>query len=423
MRIEALCQKVSLSIASSAWLLATVTVAALLAMQFMPTRVGASVGAIPPMAKHDLQIDLLPPLEPDLFRPPGVFELALKVNSKYELDEMMIAAGAAPRDAREAVRQLRRMTEGQVPLESDLRISLGHRNGDTGRTIDGVSLSSALGTVVLRRDTDGSFHELLQADVAPTRYHGRLGSDVYWSLRAAGVPDVIALEARELRAKQAVAVPLNAKFDIVVAGRRDRFGVAFKAQLQYFGMSSRSGSGFRLVRWQDEREATAWLDLDRLAKPVASAFELPVAAPITSNFGLRIHPILRFGRMHRGLDFGASWGSPIRAAADGIVVAASWRGGYGRQIQVAHGGGLQTSYSHVSEYAVEPGRRVRRGDVIGYVGASGLATGPHLHFELMRGGQAIDPRRTQLGIAGAAPAGELAAIRGRVARLLAIRPA
>lgn len=421
MRIEARCQKVSLPIASSAWLLATVTVAALLAMEFVPTRVGASVGAIPPTAKHDLQVNLLPPREANL-RPPGVFELALKVNSKHGLDEMMIAAGAAPRDAREAVRQLRRLTEGQVPLESDLRISLGHRIGESGRTIDGVSLSSELGTVVLRRNADGAFHELVQTGIAPTRYHGRLGSDVYWSLRAAGVPDLIAIEARELRARQPVAMPLDAKFDIVVAGRRGRFGDSSKAELQYFGMSSHSGSGFRLLRWQGEGETTKWLDLDRLAKRSASMFERPVSGPITSPFGLRVHPILRFARMHRGLDIGASWGSPIRAPADGMVVAAGWRGGYGRQVQIAHVGGLATSYSHMSQYAVESGQQVRRGDVIGYIGASGLATGPNLHYEVTRLGRAIDPQGASLGAPGSFPTRDMAAIRGRVTRLLSARP-
>lgn len=423
MKIEALRLRVMIPVASSAWLLSTVTVAALLAMQFMPARVAANVGAIAPTPTRDQFIDLPASHEPEQIRSSGIFELALKVGSKSQLDEMLVAAGAAPREAQGAASQLRRLTEGQLPFGSDLRVSLGHRNGDSERTIYGVSLSSEIGTVVLGRNADGSFHELRQADIAPTRYQGRLGPDVYWSLRAAGVPDVIALEARELRAKQAVATPLDTKFDVVVAGRRGRFGDTSRAELQYFAMSSGHGNGFRLLRWEDEREATNWLNLDRVAKPRASTLGLPVAGPITSTFGLRIHPILRFARMHRGLDFGASWGSPIRAAADGVVVAASWHGGYGRQVQVAHDSGLATSYSHMSEYAVGLGQRVLRGDVIGFVGASGLATGPHLHFEVMRGGQAVDPQRARLGGASTIQASELAAIRGRATRWLAIRPA
>jgi murein DD-endopeptidase MepM/ murein hydrolase activator NlpD len=101
-------------------------------------------------------------------------------------------------------------------------------------------------------------------------------------------------------------------------------------------------------------------------------------------------------RPHQGVDFAASWGTPVRAAADGRVVAAEWRGGYGRQVKVNHAGRLATSYSHLSEMVAKPGTWVRRGQIIGYVGASGLATGPHLHFEVMRSGQRIDPLTVRL---------------------------
>jgi murein DD-endopeptidase MepM/ murein hydrolase activator NlpD len=114
-------------------------------------------------------------------------------------------------------------------------------------------------------------------------------------------------------------------------------------------------------------------------------------APITSGFGPRVHPIYGDVRMHTGIDFGASSGTPIRAAADGVVVSAGPLGGYGNATVIDHGNGLATLYGHQSSIAVAPGQRVRRGQVIGYVGCTGLCTGPHLHFEVRVRGTPVDP--------------------------------
>ena len=114
-------------------------------------------------------------------------------------------------------------------------------------------------------------------------------------------------------------------------------------------------------------------------------------APITSGFGPRVHPIYGDVRVHTGIDFGASYGTPIRAAADGVVVSAGPLGGYGNATVIDHGNGLATLYGHQSSIAVAPGQRVSRGQVIGYVGCTGLCTGPHLHFEVRVQGTPVDP--------------------------------
>jgi murein DD-endopeptidase MepM/ murein hydrolase activator NlpD len=117
----------------------------------------------------------------------------------------------------------------------------------------------------------------------------------------------------------------------------------------------------------------------------------PARGPITSRFGYRYHPVLRYRRLHAGIDIGAASGSPVYAAAAGEVFFASWRGGYGRCIIVLHGGGMSTLYGHLSRIRVTPGQTVRRGQVIGAVGSTGLSTGPHLHFEVRRNGVPVNP--------------------------------
>jgi murein DD-endopeptidase MepM/ murein hydrolase activator NlpD len=111
----------------------------------------------------------------------------------------------------------------------------------------------------------------------------------------------------------------------------------------------------------------------------------PVNAPITSPFGPR------WGRMHTGIDLGASYGTPIAAAAAGTVIYAGWLGGYGNLTVIDHGGGLATAYGHQSRIAVSFGEQVAQGQTIGYVGSTGHSTGPHLHFEVRVNGQAVDP--------------------------------
>ena len=100
--------------------------------------------------------------------------------------------------------------------------------------------------------------------------------------------------------------------------------------------------------------------------------------------------------MHKGMDFRAGYGTPILAAASGRVVRAGWAGGYGRQVRISHDGPYATSYSHMSRMIVSPGQHVRQGQVIGYVGNTGLSTGPHLHYEVLINGNFVDPMRIKL---------------------------
>ena len=118
----------------------------------------------------------------------------------------------------------------------------------------------------------------------------------------------------------------------------------------------------------------------------------PLANPVvTSTFGYRVHPIFGDSRLHTGLDFRASSGTPLQAARSGEVVFAGWRGGYGNCTIIDHGGGIATLYAHQSAIRVEAGQEVTRGEVIGAAGSTGFATGPHLHFEVRVNGVPANP--------------------------------
>lgn len=129
----------------------------------------------------------------------------------------------------------------------------------------------------------------------------------------------------------------------------------------------------------------------RLAKPWKGSLIFPVQGHITSGFGYRTHPIYHVRKLHTGIDIGASYGAPIHAAAGGVVVFAGRWGGYGNCVIIDHGGGLSTLYGHCSSLSVSEGQEVKQGQKIAAVGATGLATGPHLHFETRRNGRPVNP--------------------------------
>jgi len=121
-------------------------------------------------------------------------------------------------------------------------------------------------------------------------------------------------------------------------------------------------------------------------------------ARLSSPFGMRKHPILGFNKMHRGTDFAAPIGTPIMASGDGIVIKAGWCGGGGNCVKIKHNTTYQTIYAHMSKFSnlAVPGSRIKQGQVIGYVGSTGMSTGPHLHYEVIENGKKVNSQKLKL---------------------------
>jgi len=129
---------------------------------------------------------------------------------------------------------------------------------------------------------------------------------------------------------------------------------------------------------------------DLTAKSVPAGWPIRTGY-ISSNYGMRIHPIRHRAMFHQGVDFAAPQGSPVVAVADGVVTFSGRRNGYGNLIEISHANGYSTRYGHNSVNGVSEGQPIRKGQVIGAVGATGTATGPHVHFEVRRHGEALNP--------------------------------
>ena len=158
--------------------------------------------------------------------------------------------------------------------------------------------------------------------------------------------------------------------------------------------------------WQSMDRPAVRQNLVSIARPANAGAAIPGFAPqkvsipslvpvdgvkLTSDFGMRWHPVLGGRRQHKGIDLAAPTGTPIHAAADGVVGRADWFSGYGLYVALEHGGNIETRYGHMSRLNVAAGQTVHKGDIIGYVGTTGRSTGPHLHYEVRVAGEAVNP--------------------------------
>ena len=366
-----------------------------------------------------------PAVEPiDLAPDRPTVEFAMTLSAGDTVRALLTRAGATYADAGNAAAMIAAAAPEIAPGTS-VSVVLGRKNG-ANRPVERVVLRAGLGmNVQVARDEHGGLQLIKQpipVDNRPLRVRGRAGDGLYWSLRAAGVsPQSAAEYLHALATEIDVGSEIGAddRFDLVIASRRDATGERETGPLLYAGIDRAGARDLQLVKWASGGRAE-WVDAANAAQPTAAAMMWPVAGPITSGFGYRYHPILHFTRLHKGIDFGASWGSPIVAAADGQVSAAGWAGGYGRQVQIAHASGIGTSYSHMSSIVAVPGSFVHQGQLIGYVGSSGLSTGPHLHYEVHVNGQAVNPLSVRFAGTTIADSGVANAIKARLKALLSV---
>ncbi len=248
-------------------------------------------------------------------------------------------------------------------------------------------LGNPVGPLTLERN-------VIRVDDTPLRLRGPVGSSLYRSMRAAGVPASAVqdyLKALDGQVDMDREVRSTDQFDIILSYRRAATGERQAGQLLYAGIERDGKPRTQLMRWGSDGRFFEASGVGEQRGGLAR----PVPGSVSSSFGMRRHPILGYRRMHAGMDFKASRGTPIVAVSDGRVISAGRAGGCGNAVKLQHGGNLQTRYCHMSRMAVSAGASVRRGQVIGYVGSTGLSTGPHLHYEMYRGGRAINPSSVQ----------------------------
>lgn len=390
------------------------------AQAIMPLAYGGDTGL------HMAATDRVQPLAASPERPH--IELTATLGQGDGFERVLLRSGVGEGDAA----TIANLVSSAVPLGdlepgTQLDLELGRRMDKAiARPVDALALRARFdlrleiervnGALTLRRIP-------IAVDTTPLRIRGRVGDSLYRSARAAGAP-AKAIEAylKVLATQLSVGRDIGAddQFDIIIDYRRAETGEVEPGSLIYAGLARAHGKNLRMLAWpQGGRQQ--WFEASGVGES-RQGMTAPVNGRLSSHFGMRRHPILGYTRMHSGNDYGAAYGSPIYAVTDGRVDYAGRRGGYGNYVRIQHGGGMGSGYGHMSRIAVRSGASVKRGQVIGYVGNSGLSTGPHLHFEMYRNGRPVDPSSVRYVTRAQLEGAALAAFRARLDKVTRVAP-
>jgi len=317
------------------------------------------------------------------------------------------------------------MPAGTIAPGTKVDIVLGRRpEPGAARPLDAMSFRARFDLEIAASRQGGALaleQRPIRVDETPLRIRGKVGAGLYRSARAAGAPASAVQAYLRTLAEQVDldrAIGAGDEFDMIVAYKRAATGEVEIGQLLYAGVMRDGKPRTQLMRWGSDGQ---FYEASGVGEQRSGLLK-PVPGRVTSNYGMRRHPILGYSRMHKGLDFKAGYGTPIYAVTDGTVQMAGRNGGHGNYVRLGHGNGLQTGYSHMSRIAVSNGQHVRRGQVIGYVGSTGLSTGPHLHYEMYRNGQNVNPSGVDFVTRAQLSGRELMDFRGQLAELLAVEP-
>lgn len=316
---------------------------------------------------------------------------------------------------------------GEIEPGTTLDIVLGRRTSkNSARPLEKLDFRARLDLRLAVNRSEGGALSLdrqpIHVDTTPLRIRGTVGQSLYRSARAAGAPAESVqnfLKVIATRTSLGSLAPGD-EFDLIVDYKRAATGEVLVGDLLFAGIDRGGKARIQMLKWASGDNAQ-WYEASGVGES-RGQLSRPVNGGVSSGFGMRRHPILGYKRMHSGLDFKAGYGAPIFAASNGVIAYAGRKGGYGNFVQVNHGSGIATGYAHMSRIAARAGQRVRQGQIIGYVGSTGLSTGPHLHYELYRNGRAVNPMSVSFTQRAQLSGSDLSRFKGQLARLKAVKP-
>ncbi len=342
---------------------------------------------------------------------PEVVNRTLTVAPGDTLMGLLVNAGIDRREAHNAITALRDVFRPRdLRIGQNIELSLAPASGatqDAGpepRLISFGLQPSVERDVRVSRDGESGFLALsIDRPLEPRRVgaRGTIESSLSVAGKKAGLPMKVLAELIRM-----YSFDVDFQRDL---RRGDSFEVLYSAMFEQDGTLARpddilyavltlSGKRIELYRFKPKGLHTDYFDSkgDSVRKTL---MRTPIdGARLSSRFGMRRHPVLGYSKMHRGVDFAAPRGTPIYAAGDGVVELAGRNGAYGRYVRIRHNSTYKTAYAHMKRIkkGIRKGKRVSQGQVIGYVGSSGRATGPHLHYEVLVNGRQISPRKVKL---------------------------
>jgi murein DD-endopeptidase MepM/ murein hydrolase activator NlpD len=357
-------------------------------------------GAHAPAAPAPAMVALVTPVEAAEPAPPVADSRIVRVEAGDTLMGVVTEAGVAAGDAQEAITALKAVWNPR-----DLKVGQEIALQFIAERLHELRFTPALDRdLIVERAESGHFaaraeHRALTRTVELAT--GSIQSSLFEAAGDAHVPPTVLAEmihAFSYDVDFQREIHPGDSFEMMFERLYDEHGNAVGAGNLVYASMILGATRLRLYRYTPGNGAADFFNA-RGESVRKALLRTPVdGARLSSGFGMRHHPILGYTKMHQGVDFAAPPGTPIMAAGDGIVRDAGWHGSYGNLVVLRHNGTFETAYAHMSHVArgLHPGQRVRQGQVIGYVGATGRATGPHLHYEIRIRGHATNPMSVKM---------------------------
>jgi len=344
---------------------------------------------------------------------PSEAKKTVSVGKGDTLMKVLTKAGADPRDSFEAIEALskvfdpRRLKVGQdITLNFNTLNNAVENTGSNEFSLISVSLKQDVDRQVAAiRTPDNNFEvkeTIIALDKEMVRAGGTIQNSLFLSDAKAGIPTKVILELIRIFSYDVDfqrEIQTGDRFEVYFESFKDNTGRALKnGNIQWASMTL-SGTEISLYRFKTKDDGITDYYNEKGQSVRKTLMRTPIdGARLTSRFGKRKHPVLGYTKMHRGADFGARSGTPIMAAGDGFIEMAGRNGSFGNYVRIRHTSEYKTAYAHLKNFAkkIRKGKRVKQGQIIGYVGTTGRSTGPHLHYEVHKNGRQINPLSVKL---------------------------
>jgi murein DD-endopeptidase MepM/ murein hydrolase activator NlpD len=338
-------------------------------------------------------------------------ESVLQISSGDTMMSMLGKIGVKREDAIRAIEALKKVYDlRDLKVGQDINVRYNKDSAKGEASLLTISFKASHDNEITLEAEDGNFTAKkfqIALKKILKRVEGTIDSSFYSAALKRGVPAQVVREAIN-----ALAYDINWQHDpvrgdpftIVYDAYQDTNGNVVRADNLKFvsfapgGRNAGKNNVRRVYRFQPVKGTPGYYDANgvNVVRTLLQTPMDPSKMHVTSKFGLRRHPILGYSKHHKGVDFAASTGTPVRAAGDGIVVRASYWGHYGNYVMIKHNSEFSTAYAHLSRMKVKVGQRVRQNQIIGNVGATGRTTGAHLHYEVLRHNVHVNPQSIKL---------------------------
>lgn len=334
-------------------------------------------------------------------------EKTVQVGYGTTLMDLLLSVGISTAEASEALDSLREVYDVKsLRAGQDVTVSFNHSFDGLGRgDLLSISLSPDPSRTVTVSRSEASLFSSTESRRQLSReivhYSGAIHNSMFDSALNAGVPNSIIgsmIKALSYDVDFQRDVQAGDTFDVMFEGYYDAKGKLIRTGEMLFASVTLAGHPIAMYRFEDAQGSVGFYN-DKGESLKKGLLRTPVdGAKITSGFGMRMHPLLGYTKMHKGIDFGVPSGTPIMAAGDGTVEKAGYNGAYGNYVRIRHSNNFGTAYAHMSRISqgLYAGKHVAQGQIIGFVGATGRATGPHLHYEILQGNAQVNPTSVKI---------------------------